>query len=86
MKRQAQQETRGRKRNFRPIGKNGLYVDQWERIMTDANAKGYGSGIVLLRQIVQKHYDEIDLEREREIYSDTDAVSKLPIQKPIKEK
>lgn len=75
-----QKETRGRKMSMRPIGKNGLFKDQWERILTDANSQGYGSGIVLLRQIIQEHYDRVDLLKAQEEYAHQDEFKKLPTQ------
>lgn len=78
MKAKAQAEKRGRKLSQRPIAKNGLYVDQWERILTDAATQGT-NGAILLRQIVGKYYD--DLEKQEAKYSSKAEFEKLPTHK-----
>lgn len=50
-------ETRGRKPNVRgKILSNGLFEDQWERILKDAQSQGR-DGAVILREIVDWWFD-----------------------------
>lgn len=70
-------ETRGRKKNPRTIGKNGLFVEQWERIQVDAQKQGL-EGVAFLRQIVDFYYAQKDLEIEKEEYSTKEKFETLP--------
>lgn len=49
-------ETRGRKKNPRNILPNGLFEDQWEKIMQAARVENV-DGAVVLRRIVDWYHD-----------------------------
>lgn len=77
------QEKRGRKSSERKILKNGLYEDQWARILADAKLEGSNEGVKVLRRIVDWYYTAKEQAQER---LDGSLVHKESFEKLKKEK